>query len=145
MDIRPLTPDDLRAVIEMEKMSQLRPWSESSFRGELRNPFSRLNVLRQGDEVAGYICYHILFEELFILNLVTAPCFRRQGVARRLLDAAISEARGDGVKKAFLEVRVSNLAATSLYASFGFQKSARRKKYYSDGEDGLVMERSLSD
>jgi [ribosomal protein S18]-alanine N-acetyltransferase len=142
-DIRPMTVKNLAAVIELENMAQPRPWSETSFREELNNPFSTVNLLWQGDEVAGYICYHILVKELNILNLVTALPFRRRGVARFLLEAAMSNAFRKKVEKGFLEVREGNLAAISLYASCGFQCLMRRKNYYSDGEDALVMERQF--
>jgi ribosomal-protein-alanine N-acetyltransferase len=39
----------------------------------------------------------------------------------------------------FLEVRSSNLPAQSLYKKLGFQLDGVRKKYYSDGEDALLM------
>jgi ribosomal-protein-alanine N-acetyltransferase len=142
-DLRPMTSGDLRAVIEVENVSNRSPWSEASFRAELGNPFSTVNILRLEGEVAGYICYHMLFEELNILNLVTSPSFRRQGVARLLLEGAINDALAHKANMAFLEVRAGNLAAISLYASCGFQCSSRRKNYYSDGEDALVMKKNL--
>ncbi len=140
-----MTMGNLAAVIAVETRAHLRPWSETSFREELNNPFSTVNLLWQGDEVAGYICYHILVKELNILNLVTALPFRRRGVARFLLEAAMSDAFRKKVDKGFLEVRESNLAAISLYASCGFQPLMRRKNYYSDGEDALIMERTFID
>ena len=142
-DLHPMTQSDLRAVIEVEKASHSYPWSEASFRAELNNPFSRVYILRLDGEVAGYICYHILLEELNILNLVTGSSFRRRGVGRVLLGAAISDGLRNKANMAFLEVREGNLAAISLYASFGFQCLMRRKNYYSDGEDALVMKKDL--
>jgi ribosomal-protein-alanine N-acetyltransferase len=40
-------------------------------------------------------------------------------------------------------VRVSNLAAQRLYLKFGFAEVGRRKRYYRDGEDALLMTRTL--
>jgi len=139
-DIRPLTAADLAAILKVEKSSQPRPWSESSFRAELGNPCSTVNVLWHGDEVLGYICYHILLDELNILNLVTAPRFRRLGVARLLLQAALADGVEKKAEKAFLEVRKGNQAAIALYHSFGFHPGGCRKGYYSDGEDALILE-----
>ena len=39
-----------------------------------------------------------------------------------------------------LEVRVSNLAAINLYQQMGFAEVGRRKRYYENGEDALMME-----
>ena len=45
-----------------------------------------------------------------------------------------------GVRKIFLEVRISNTAAIRLYETCGFEQVGERKKYYSDPvEDALVM------
>ena len=45
--------------------------------------------------------------------------------------------------KAFLEVREGNSSAILLYRSCGFKAAGRRKNYYSNGEDALLMEREL--
>lgn len=138
-DLRSLTAEDLPAILKVENDSHSRPWSESFFREELNNPSSTVNVLWHGDEVLGYICYHIILDELNILNLVTAPRFRRRGVARLLLTAALADGVRQEAGKAFLEVRKSNGAAIFLYHSVGFQSIGYRKRYYSDGEDALVL------
>ena len=44
------------------------------------------------------------------------------------------------IKYITLEVRVSNVAAISLYEKFGFKSIGVRKKYYQDNnEDALIM------
>ena len=40
---------------------------------------------------------------------------------------------------AYLEVRETNTIAQKLYKKYGFSILYRRKGYYSDGEDALVM------
>ena len=45
--------------------------------------------------------------------------------------------------QAFLEVRVSNAPAISLYKKFGYEPYGIRARYYEDGEDALVMKRGL--
>ncbi|MCS6997720.1 MAG: GNAT family N-acetyltransferase, partial [Casimicrobiaceae bacterium] len=45
---------------------------------------------------------------------------------------------------ATLEVRVNNLAAQSLYRKFGFVEVGRRKRFYRDGEDALLMTKPLA-
>ena len=41
-----------------------------------------------------------------------------------------------------LEVRSDNIAATSLYQDMGFDVVGRRKRYYADGGDALLLTRS---
>ncbi|MBN2427958.1 MAG: ribosomal protein S18-alanine N-acetyltransferase [Deltaproteobacteria bacterium] len=142
-DIRALAEEDLPAVLAVEIASQPRPWSKDSFQNELNNPASTVNVIWHGNEVVGYICYHTLLDELNILNLVTAPFYRRLGVARLLLDVALADGVRNSVQKVFLEVRKGNRAAIALYQSFGFQLLGCRKGYYADGDDALIMLKEL--
>lgn len=73
-----------------------------------------------------------------VLNLAVAPEWRRQGVARRLLDVAFAALPGEW----FLEVRESNEEARRLYESLGFQTAGRRARYYRDpDEDALILKR----
>jgi len=43
----------------------------------------------------------------------------------------------------YLEVRVSNTPAISLYEKLGFRVVGRIPRYYSDGEDAYIMARPL--
>lgn len=51
--------------------------------------------------------------------------------------------RSDTVAIAMLEVRVSNGAAIALYDQLGFKQVGRRKKYYPDGEDAILMNKDI--
>jgi ribosomal protein S18 acetylase RimI-like enzyme len=43
-----------------------------------------------------------------------------------------------------LEVSASNQAARALYESLGFSKAGRRRRYYADGADALILLLPLS-
>ncbi len=141
VDIRPATAADLAAILAVERSCYAQPWSEAQFRDELANPHGRVDLLFIGGEPAGYHCWWLLCGELHVLNLATAPRFRRRGVAARLLAAALDEAAARGLERALLEVRAGNAAAIALYRRFGFRESGRRVRYYADGEDALLMVR----
>ena len=55
-----------------------------------------------------------------IFTVGTVPHARREGVARRLVEAMLDEARRREATEVFLEVRVDNEAAKALYEGFGF-------------------------
>jgi ribosomal-protein-alanine N-acetyltransferase len=44
----------------------------------------------------------------------------------------------------FLEVSERNAAARALYAAAGFAEVGRRRRYYADGADALVLRRDLT-
>ena len=78
-----------------------------------------------------------------ILNIETSPSHRRQGLAQSLLQEAFDWARQNQRQSIWLEVRAGHEAAVNLYRKMGFVKINTRKRYYSDGEDALVMKYTL--
>jgi ribosomal protein S18 acetylase RimI-like enzyme len=77
----------------------------------------------------------------WILTLGVHPNYRRQGIAQTLLDDCEKQMKMPLVK---LSVRRSNLGAIALYEKLGYSQVTVWKKYYFDGEDGLVMEKRMS-
>ena len=69
------------------------------------------------------------------------PDFRKQGWGEAILMQGIREAKHRKMRNLFLEVRVSNQSAQSLYHKLGFQNLGLRKSIYDlPLEDGYVME-----
>ncbi|WP_043361115.1 GNAT family N-acetyltransferase [Belnapia sp. F-4-1] len=82
--------------------------------------------------------------EAEILTLAVAPAARCRGLGAALLGAALQGAVLRGAAEMFLEVAAGNEAALALYAAAGFAGVGRRRRYYANGEDALVLRRSLS-
>ena len=78
-----------------------------------------------------------------ITTIGVAPEHRRRRLAQRLLGHAEEALRRRNVNTVFLEVRVDNAAAQNLYRRLGYAVVQRLPKYYSNGEDGLLMVKSL--
>lgn len=78
-----------------------------------------------------------------ITTIGVAPEHRRRGLAERLLSHAEESLRNRQINTVMLEVRVSNIAAQSLYRSFGYAVVQRIGKYYNNGEDCFLMMKSL--
>ena len=68
---------------------------------------------------------------------------RRKGYALLLLNALEEMLIKNKIEKIFLEVRKNNLPAKNLYLKNGYKEISVRKKYYSDGEDALIMAKEL--
>jgi ribosomal-protein-alanine N-acetyltransferase len=140
--------EDLDRLLAIEETSFTAPWSRKMLEAELSgNPFSSLVAARRKDgdreDLVGYICFWVVFEELRLMNLAVDPLARRQGVAKALVRYALSQAREQGAERALLEVRASNDAALRLYAGFGFRQVAVRTGYYTNPcEDAVLMERA---
>ena len=141
----PMAVSDLDQVLDIERASFPTPWTRAAFCYEIeQNKVARCTAMRARGGVVGYLCFWEIGHEIHITNLAVHPEWRRRGVARRLLAAALAEGVARGVTLAFLEVRPSNIRALALYESLGFQVIGRRNGYYFDtGEDALVMEARL--
>ncbi|MCO6418874.1 GNAT family N-acetyltransferase [Siccirubricoccus sp. KC 17139] len=91
----------------------------------------------------GFILARAAAGEAEILTLAVVPAARRRGCGAALLGAALGLAAGLGAEAMFLEVAASNEAAQALYAGAGFLPVGRRRRYYADGGDALVLRRAL--
>ena len=70
------------------------------------------------------------------LGLMVASEYRRQGIGRALLTAAVEWASDAGIRKLELHVFTWNEPAIRLYESFGFEREGMRRAHYSrDGAD----------
>ena len=78
-------------------------------------------------------------DELHIIDVATHPAWRRQGVARALLNTALDHGRQRAARIALLEVRACNTPALALYRGLGFTMVNIRRRYYDDGEDAVEM------
>jgi ribosomal-protein-alanine N-acetyltransferase len=137
--------EDVDQVLEIEQASFSMPWSRNLFLSEFRSPLiSTLLVALAGDplsrRVTGYIVIWLVADEVHILNLAASPAQRRQGVAKKLVLAALKRAYQEGATRAYLEVRASNAAAQRLYSQLGFTGTSVRRGYYdSPIEDAVLM------
>jgi ribosomal-protein-alanine N-acetyltransferase len=152
VQIEPMRAADLEAVLRIERASFVTPWSRQAFLHELeRNRVAELWVARsaRGNEpseadVVGYLCLWAVADEVHVTNLAVHPAWRGEGIGRLLLGTLLAYHRGQGARRAFLEVRPGNAEARRLYEGLGFQEVGRRRGYYVDtGEDALLLEARL--
>jgi ribosomal-protein-alanine N-acetyltransferase len=91
----------------------------------------------------GFVLARVAADEAEILTLAVAPAARRLGHGGVLLAGAMAAAVARGAAAMFLEVAEPNAAARALYAAAGFAEAGRRRRYYPDGADALVLRREL--
>jgi len=164
--IEPMQLRDVAEVMEIEGLSFPSPWSARAYRYELQqNNLSHYLVARPQRplekkepgfwaglqraigvavppeaSILGYGGFWLMAGEAHISTIAVRPEWRRRGIGELLLVAMLELAVELGGDLATLEVRVSNVAAQSLYQKYGFAKVGLRPHYYSDrGEDALVM------
>lgn len=142
--ISPMVPADLDEVLAIERVSFPSAWSRDSYERELRNTGSYYFTVRCAGTLAGYAGMWVIVDEAHITTIAVRPEWRRQGLARRLLDLLIAFAEQSGAVRITLEVREHNDAARALYRKLGFQATGVLHGYYGDtGENGIVMWKTL--
>jgi ribosomal-protein-alanine N-acetyltransferase len=91
------------------------------------------------DQRGGMLLGRTAADEAEVLTFGVVPAARRQGIGTCLLQAAKVLAAARGCGAIFLEVATSNAVALALYRREGFVEVGRRRRYYADGSDALVM------
>lgn len=139
MTLRPATADDVAAVASLEAVV-FGPdaWSPAAVRSELTGP-RRVALVACAPEVVGYAVTVSAGDVVDLQRIAVHPAHRRHGLARRLLAEVSGLADAD---RMLLEVSVDNAAALGFYAAEGFTEIDRRRRYYRDGSDAVVMERA---
>lgn len=144
MTLRKLKYGDILRISELEKECfPQEPWSFQMLVSSFESENFRGVVAEDGGEVIGYGGITVTFDTADVLNIAVTEAFRKSGVGSALLSELLSIAKRDGADKMFLEVRVSNSPAMSMYLKHGFKGLYARTRYYSNGEDCLVMTKEL--
>ncbi|WP_100640173.1 ribosomal protein S18-alanine N-acetyltransferase [Marinobacter salexigens] len=141
LTVRPLAPENLPEVLEIERQAYSYPWSEGVFL-DCFKPDYRFWGACLGDSLAGYAVVVYILDEVHLLNLCVHPGCRSRGVGKRLLRHLIAEATRNDMNQVLLEVRQSNSMACKLYRNEGFEEIGRRPRYYpmaNGREDARVM------
>ena len=92
----------------------------------------------------GFVLARAAGGEAEILTLAVTPPARRRGLGRALVAGAmVASVARFGAGAMFLEVAEGNAGALALYRGLGFTEVGRRRRYYPDGADALVLRRDF--
>ncbi len=114
-------------------------WSLQLYSAELSDSSKRYFVADCDGTVIGFIGYALILDEAHIMNLAVKETHRGQGVGKSLVRALLDDARSLNAVGATLEVRVGNDRARKLYSETGFKEVGVRPRYYSGGEDAVIL------
>ena len=115
-------------------------WNANVLSQELGNPASTYIVaLDENENVVGYAGIWQPIDEAHITNIVTKKDQRNQQIGAQMLEKLIELTKQRHLKSITLEVNANNKPAISLYQKYHFQQVGRRKKYYHNTDDALIM------
>lgn len=137
MLIRPATPDDISTILKIESLFIPNPYTQKQFLEEFNNKNSHFFVVINKNKVIAYLLCHLILDEMELIKIVVDLNFHRQGIGTKLFNGVLK--LHPKIRKVFLEVRDSNSQAIQFYKKQGFDIVGRRKQYYSNQEDAILM------
>jgi [ribosomal protein S18]-alanine N-acetyltransferase len=147
MTIRRATVGDIPRLIAIAQESDSAGhWTVSQYEQALTEspPLRVVLVLEERGEVAGFVVAAEIAREWELENIAVSVAARQKGYAGRLMSALLGELRKAAAESIYLEVRVSNLPARSLYDKWGFQQVGVRPGYYHNpSEDAILYKKNL--
>jgi len=152
--IRKLRPSELIEVVRINRRNLPENYPIEFFRIHLENYSEAFLVAVLDERIVGYIMNRIERGELYtrklrygkrghIISIAVEPEYRGIGIGTSLMVQAMKNMKNVyHVDEYYLEVRVTNNPAISLYKKLGFKIVKTLKSYYLDGEDAYLMAKS---
>ena len=137
--MKQINEEIVKQILSMHNLYFLDKKKYLDFYHIFENSRYNIDVIWEENKIVAYsIIYNAIdFYELF--EIAVDKNYRNRGYANKLIDKLPSD------MDIFLEVSENNINAIKLYKKNNFIELARRKKYYLDNSDAIVMRRVGSD
>ena len=143
-DIRLASRDEAGSIAAVSGQCFSAPWDEDAVLKDMASEQSFVLSAVSDGVVAGYAICYFAGDQGDLVSIAVLPDHRRSGLGGSLLEKLEAVAGEHGVGAVFLEVRISNEPAVSLYEKYGYSRIGVRKSYYSDtGEDAILMRKDI--
>ena len=116
-------------------------WNMDILKDELTSETSQFICAKLENKLVGFAGIKIILDEADIMNIAVKIDYRRQGIATLLLNHILTICKEKDIKTIHLEVNEENFSAISLYQKFGFEECGRRKQYYDNKYDAILMKK----
>jgi ribosomal-protein-alanine N-acetyltransferase len=136
-----LTKEDIPQVVLLEEQFLGETLGSEMLENELENEFMCFLSAKDNKKVLGYIGAYVINGELEILNFVVDGLHQRTGIGTLLFNELLN--RYPDAKTIVLEVREQNEKGINFYKKNNFNVISKRKHYYKNGDDALVMMKEI--
>lgn len=114
-------------------------WNERILRDEFSSEDSKYFVAIDDEKILGFAGLWFNIDEAHVMNIAVKKEFRRNHIGMQLLEFLIEVAKNENKDCITLEVSSENMAAYNLYKKINFDEVGRRKKYYNNEFDAIIM------
>lgn len=138
-------PDSSGDMAQVHALGFQPHWSELEIAAMMHMSTTAGFLARRGAEPVGMALFRVAGDEAEVLTIAIVPAVRGRGIGADLLACGEADALAQGARRVFLEVSTNNASAQSLYFRVGYREIGRRRDYYADGSDALVLEKAFGD
>lgn len=139
--LRRAVADDIDEVLAIERASFGDPWSRAAFEFALGSDVNIFEVAfdSESGRIVGFAIWEVVLPEAALCDIAISPECRRCGIGEMLVRGGLCELAEQGTEHIYLDVRVSNAPAATLYKKLGFVPIGRRRNYYSSPREDAIM------
>jgi len=147
INIRPIKPSDLNALLAIENASFPEPWEVQDFRTTLNEKRNVGFIAETHCEIVGYLIFRYELDAYHIISMAVAPHVRRRGIGRMLFEKVVLKLGGlrikNGVASTLPKRNQINLTASEqsldahlFFRALGFKAVEVLHNFYGPGHDG---------
>lgn len=153
--LRKFKEEDLSRVVEINRLCLPENYSPFFFLELYKSYPETFIVAEYENRLIGYVMVRVetgfsdfhrfkITKKGHIVSIAVMPEHRLKGVGFTLMLTTLKNmVQHYKCQETYLEVRVSNLSAISLYRKLGYKEIRVLPHYYLDGEDALLMSKEL--
>ena len=140
--IREIDQKEVEVCFELDS-NTISLWSKKQWKSEFNKQDVKVIAILLSEKIIGICVVQLLIDEAQINYFSINQKFRRKGYGSYLMSYLVRQCEKLNLKKLFLEVSELNMVAEQFYSQFKFLNVGRRKNYYRDGSDAVLMEKNL--
>lgn len=139
--IERLIKEDIPQVVLLEEELLGDSLGKEMLENEINNESICFLAAKDNKKVLGYIGAYVIEGEMEILNFVVDKIHQHSGIGTLLFNTLLE--LYPNTKSIILEVRENNEQGINFYKKNNFNVISKRKHYYKNGDDALVMMKEL--
>lgn len=139
--IERLIKEDIPQVVLLEEELLGDSLGKEMLENEINNESICFLAAKDNKKVLGYIGAYVIESEMEILNFVVDKMHQHTGIGTLLFNTLLE--LYPNTKSIILEVRENNEQGINFYKKNNFNVISKRKHYYKNGDDALVMMKEL--
>jgi ribosomal-protein-alanine N-acetyltransferase len=140
-----LTKKDLEEIclIDNQNFDFFYRWDKQDFLFYILSSNYIFSVLKYNNSVIGFCLSFISNVESELYKIAISKDYQNLGFGKLLLRLHLTYLTLFEVKQNYLEVNINNHKAINLYKKIGYKEINKRKNYYFNKEDALIMKIQL--